>query len=64
MFFEEYEKFTSSEKDEFAHVVNNLMLKSFILRETYDRHLKMMKSNRDYSFDERNIDIIREYLEY
>lgn len=64
MFFEEYEKFSSHDKEEFAHVVNNLMLKSFILRQTYDRHLKMMKSNRDYSFCERNIDMIREYLEY
>lgn len=64
MFFEEYEKFTNADKDEFAHVVNNLMLKSFILRESYDRHLKMMKSNRDYSFCERNIDMIREYLEF
>lgn len=64
MFFEEYEKFTNADKEEFAHVVNTLMLKSFILRESYDRHLKMMKSNRDYSFCERNIDTIREYLEY
>ncbi len=64
MFFEEYEKFSNADKEEFAHVVNTLMLKSFILRENYDRHLKMMKSNRDYSFCERNIDLIREYLEY
>lgn len=64
MFFEEYEKFTNADKEEFAYVVNTLMLKSFILRESYDRHLKMMKSNRDYSFCERNIDTIREYLEY
>lgn len=64
MFIEEYEKFSNADKDEFSHVVNTLMLKSFILRETYDRHLKLMKSNRDYSFCERNIDMIREYLEY
>lgn len=64
MFFEEYEKMTNADKEEFAHVVNTLMLKSYILRENYDRHLKMMKSNRDYSFAERNIDMIREYLEF
>ena len=64
MFFEEYEKMNHADKDEFAHVVNTLMLKSFILRESYDRHLKMMKSNRDYSYCERNIDMIREYLEF
>ena len=64
MFDERYEGLTSKEKDIFAHCVNNLMLKSFILRENYDRHSKMMKSNRDYSFIERNIDMIREYLEF
>lgn len=64
MFEEQYLQLTSSEKDDFARVVNTLMLKSFILRETYDRHSKMMKGNRDYSFIERNIDMIREYLAF
>ena len=64
MFEEKYLQLSNSEKDDFARVVNNLMLKSFILRENYDRHSKMMKSNRDYSFIERNIDMIREYLEF
>lgn len=64
MFEEKYLQLSNSEKDDFARVVNNLMLKSFVLRENYDRHAKMMKSNRDYSFIERNIDMIREYLEF
>ena len=64
MFEEKYLQLSSQEKDDFARVVNNLMLKSFVLRENYDRHSKMMKSNRDYSFIERNIDMIREYLEF
>lgn len=64
MFEEKYLQLSNQEKDDFARVVNNLMLKSFILRENYDRHSKMMKSNRDYSFIERNIDMIREYLEF
>ena len=64
MFEEKYLQLSNAEKDDFARVVNNLMLKSFILRENYDRHSKMMKSNRDYSFIERNIDMIREYLEF
>ena len=61
---EKYLQLSNQEKEDFARVVNNLMLKSFILRENYDRHSKMMKSNRDYSFVERNIDMIREYLEF
>ena len=64
MFEEKYLQLSNQEKEDFARVVNNLMLKSFILRENYDRHSKMMKSNRDYSFVERNIDLIREYLEF
>lgn len=64
MFEEKYLQLSSQEKDDFARVVNNLMLKSFVLRENYDRHSKMMKTNRDYSFIERNIDMIREYLEF
>ena len=64
MFEEQYLKLTNSEKDDFARVVNELMLKSFILRENYDRHSKMMKGNKDYSFIERNIDMIREYLSF
>ena len=64
MFEEKYLQLSNQEKEDFARVVNNLLLKSFILRENYDRHSKMMKSNRDYSFVERNIDMIREYLEF
>ena len=64
MFEEKYLQLSNQEKDDFARVINNLMLKSFVLRENYDRHSKMMKSNRDYSFIERNIDMIREYLEF
>ena len=64
MFEEKYLQLSNQEKEDFARVVNNLMLKSFILRENYDRHSKMMKSNRDYSFVERNIDMNREYLEF
>ena len=64
MFEEKYLQLSNQEKEDFARVVNNLMLKSFILRENYDRHSKMMKSNKDYSIIERNIDMIREYLEF
>ena len=64
MFDERYEGLTSKEKDIFAHCVNNLMLKSFILRENYDRQSKIMKPNPDYSFVEKHIDLVRDYLAY
>ena len=64
MFDERYDALTSKEKEVFAHCVNNLMLKSFILRDNYDRQSKIMKPNPDYSFIEKNIDLVRDYLEY
>ena len=39
MFEEQYESLRASEKEEFAHCVNTLMLKSFILRDYYDDNL-------------------------
>lgn len=38
MFDEQYEQLRNAEKEDFAHVVNTLMLKSFILRDYYDRN--------------------------
>ncbi len=64
MFDELYEQLASHEKDMFAKVVNELMLKSFILREVYDRQSKVMKPNQSYSFIEKNIDLVRDYLAY
>lgn len=64
MFDEEFNKLSNKEQEDFARVVNNLMLKSFILRENYDRQAKMMKTNKDYSFIERNIELIRDYLTF
>lgn len=64
MFDEEYNKLSTQERDDFARIINALMLKSFLLRENYDRHSKMIKTNRDYHFAERNIDLIRDYLSY
>lgn len=64
MFEEEYNKLSNKDQETFAKVVNNLMLKSFVLRENYDRPTKMMKANPDYYFIERNIDLIRDYMQF
>lgn len=64
MFDEQYELLRNAEKEEFAHVVNTLMLKSFILRDYYDRNAKMMRSNKDYAFIDRNFDLVSDYLHY
>lgn len=64
MFDELYEQLTNRDKEIFAKCVNELMLKSFILRESYDRQSKMMKPNQTYSFIEKNIELVRDYLAY
>ena len=64
MFDERYDQLRNSEKEEFAHCVNTLMLKSFILRTYYDRNAKMMRSSKEYAFIERNFDLVSDYLHY
>ena len=64
MFQEEFEQLRSAEKEEFAHSVNTLLLKSFILRDYYDRHAKMIRSSKEYSFIDRNFDLVSEYLSF
>ena len=64
MFQEEFEQLRNAEKEEFAHSVNTLLLKSFILRDYYDRHTKMIRSSKEYSFIDRNFDLVSEYLSF
>ena len=45
MFEEEFIKLSHSDQNEFARVVNALMLKSFVVRESFDSREKMMKIN-------------------
>ena len=50
MFEEEFIKLSHSDQNEFARVVNALMLKSFVVRESFDSREKMMKINKIHSF--------------
>ena len=58
MFDEQYEQLRNAEKEDFAHVVNTLMLKSFILRDYYDRNAKTMRSSKEYAFIDRNFELV------
>ena len=59
---EEYNNLRDIEKEEFAHVVNTLLLKSFILRDYYDRNAKMTRASKEYTFIERNFELVSDYL--
>ena len=64
MFEEEFVKLSSQDQNEFARIVNVLMLKSFVVRESFDSREKMMKINPEYRFIERYYEIFEEYLKY
>lgn len=64
MFDEQYEQLRNAGKEDFAHCVNTLMLKSFILRDYYDRNAKMMRASKEYAFIDRNFELVSNYLSY
>lgn len=59
MFEEEFVKLSSQDQNEFARIVNALMLKSFVVRESFDSREKMMKINPEYRFIERYYEILK-----
>ncbi|MGI6644383.1 MAG: DUF4194 domain-containing protein [Bacilli bacterium] len=52
------------DQEEFARVVNNLLLTSFCVRDYYDRREKTIKINPDFRFIERHFDLISDYLSF
>lgn len=62
MWFEEYEKLSDYEKEEFRRVSNMLLSKNFILRYKLDRREKVSRTSHDYNFCERYWEIFRGYL--
>lgn len=64
MFEEEFIKLSHSDQNEFARVVNTLMLKSFVIRESFDSREKLMKINPEYRFLERHYELVENYLKY
>jgi hypothetical protein len=62
MFEEEYNHMPDDDKKAFAKVVNDLMLKGFIVRDQFDAREKAMRINPDFRFVERYLEVISEYL--
>ena len=63
MLVEKYNDLTNAEKDNFKRVVSLILAKTFIVNRIYDKSQKTFKSNADYRFIDRNIELFREYLE-
>lgn len=63
MFVEKYNELTNAEKEEFKRVISLILSKTFIVNRMYSKNEKMFKSNSDYRFIDRNIELFRDYLD-
>ena len=63
MFIEMYNELTNSEKDNFKRVLSLILSKTFIVNRIFDGNQNTFKSNSDYRFIDRNIELFRDYLE-
>ena len=63
MFIEMYNELTNSEKDNFKRVLSLILSKTFIVNRIFDGNQNTFKSNSDYRFIHRNIELFRDYLE-
>lgn len=63
MFIEKYEELTNFEKENFKRIVSLILSKTFIVNRVYDKNQKVFKSNSDYRFINRNIELFSEYLD-
>lgn len=63
MFVEKYNMLTDTEKENFKRVLSVILSKTFLVNRIYDKNQGTFKSNRDYRFVDRNLELFREYLE-
>lgn len=63
MFEEKFNELTNSEKENFKRVISLILSKTFMVNRIYDKNQKTFKSNPDYRFIDRNIELFKEYLE-
>ncbi len=64
MFEEDVLKLSRADQDQFARVINSLLLSSFCVRDFFDRREKTIKINPNFRFIERHYDMMNSYLAY
>lgn len=64
MFEESVLKLSRADQDQFAKVINSLLLSSFCVRDYFDKREKTIKINGDFRFIERHYELIESYLSY
>jgi len=63
MWNEKYDLLTNNEKERFTEIVNYILNKTFLLRETYEEKDRIGKISADYRFFERNFELFQNYLD-
>lgn len=63
MFEEKYNNLTGAEKENFKRITSLLLNRTFMVNRFYDKNQGTFRSNSDYRFIDRNIDLFRGYLE-
>ena len=63
MWLEEYNELNNGEKERFSRLVNYLLNKTYLTRETYEGKQVIGKINADYRFIERYITLFEGYLD-
>lgn len=63
MWNEKYDLLTNNEKERFTKIVNYILNKTFLLRETYEEKDRIGKISADYRFFERNFELFQDYLD-
>ena len=64
MFEKSWEGLGSTEKEQFARLVNILLGHTFLTVEIYDFEENVTRINKDYLFVDRHFEMFREYLDY
>ncbi|MDD4123249.1 MAG: DUF4194 domain-containing protein [Bacilli bacterium] len=63
MWNEKYDLLTNNEKERFTKIVNYILNKTFLFRETYEEKDRIGKISADYRFFERNFELFQDYLD-
>ena len=58
-----YESLRDQDKEEFARLVSRLFEETFLLRDVWDVKERRVIGNRDYRFAERNLPLLKSYLD-
>lgn len=64
MFSEEFQKLSMGEQENFRRIVNYLLSHTYLVMDDYDFSNHVSKTNADYLFAERHMELLQDYLQY